>query len=91
MAKRVWTVMADPVSGELDRDEVARALLDIEPSGHRLGGVFRVLPVRRPLDDPARPGEFEVVGWAFDWNSAGPTLPGFVREPDAEGEPDGTA
>lgn len=85
MAKRVKTVMRDPRTGELDRDEVARTFLDFEAVGHQLGGVLQVVPIREPVHESGRPeDEYETSGWMFVWDS---TAPARQRQDFAEDEP----
>jgi len=81
LAQRKWTVMQDPETGELDRDQVARILVDLEPIGHHLGGVFTLAPVRRAVAD----GAYETIGWVFGWHSTAPAVSAPRQEPEEQG------
>lgn len=82
MAKREWTVLADPETGVLDREEVAQTLVDIEAAGHLLGGVFKIAPARRRVG-----AEYVTVGWLFQWDSLAPAVGAVEPEPEGTPEP----
>jgi hypothetical protein len=76
VAKRVKTVVRDPMTGVLDRDDVSRTFLDFEAIGHQLGGVLQIVPLREPVNEPGRAAdEYETTGWMFVWDSTAPARP----------------
>lgn len=77
--RRVWNVDTDPVTGEVDRQQVLQVFADCEALGHLVGGSFVAAPKRVQLaDNGSATPEYVTVGWIVEWRSFAPA----GREPE---------